>query len=283
MKRNLIFALVFALTVLLAGCNGTVPPVTAEPTRGELVESTAVIPTEVPPTAVPSPTPAAVPTEVPTTTPTEVPTEVPMYIGLPANEVEALRAQCLQENPNSLCLPLPVDPTSGSAVSEETWQNEMPWPDGTTKTLLGSHLVIRGEGGITLLSPLNGGVSYERNGDGPGDLRPDRTFWLIFRWDSGFEIWINRPNLQQAHSSFPIADAEITLFGGDEPRQEFGSRATRLGTHVVTIVGEGFELFLLWGERPSFPGDPDNTVREGIWVEDLLRDSHGSIIYLLSE
>lgn len=72
MKRFL--AVLLVAVFFLVGCNGTVP-VPAEPTRGEPVEPTAVIPTNVPTeTAVPSPTPTEVPTATPTPTITPTPT-----------------------------------------------------------------------------------------------------------------------------------------------------------------------------------------------------------------
>jgi len=77
--------------------------VVVEPSPTEEIEEPT--PTPIPPTPTPEPTSTPVPS-------TPTPTPEPMrYIGLPAAEVERLREQCLQENPDSFCLPLPVDPT----------------------------------------------------------------------------------------------------------------------------------------------------------------------------
>ena len=89
MNAKLIFALVLAFA--LAGCNGTVPPVTAEPT--------AVIPTEVPPTAVPFPTPTLEPTTIPTEvppTPTLEPSPTPTVTPIPSvwEIAEKMLAEC---------------------------------------------------------------------------------------------------------------------------------------------------------------------------------------------
>lgn len=82
------------------------PASVVEPTPTEEIEEPT--PTPVPPTPTPVlPTPTPEPTPVPPT-----PTPEPMrYVGLPPAEVRRLREQCLRENPDSLCLPLPVDPT----------------------------------------------------------------------------------------------------------------------------------------------------------------------------
>ncbi|KRT67279.1 MAG: hypothetical protein XU08_C0005G0040 [candidate division WWE3 bacterium CSP1-7] len=70
MNRKLIFTLfALVLTGLLTACNGTVPVT---------VESTAVIPTEVLPTAVPFPTPTLEPTTIPTEVPTPTATPDPV-------------------------------------------------------------------------------------------------------------------------------------------------------------------------------------------------------------
>ncbi|OGC61266.1 hypothetical protein A2890_02265 [candidate division WWE3 bacterium RIFCSPLOWO2_01_FULL_53_14] len=237
MNRKLIFALFgLVLAGLLTACNGTVPPATVEPTE--------VTPTEVSPTAVPSPTPTEMPTAVPT------PTEIPLYVGLPADEVEVLREQCLRENPGSLCLPLPMDPTRpGFALAKESG-------DGYTS------LTLVGTDGVKVISPLDGPVNYDRNGDGPGNLRPDRTFWLTFRWDSGLEFWIDRPDPQRPRFGLPIADAEIFLFDGNEPRQESGSRVLQTGEPVVEVRGP-FRIQLAY-----------------VILNDLLRTDAGSIVYV---
>src|SRR3989304_3130628 len=106
MNAKLVLSLVLAL--VLTACSGAVP-VTVDPT---------VVPTDDLPTAITSPTPIEVPTATPTEGPTLVPpsTEIPLYVGLPADEVEVMREQCLQENPDSACLPLPFEPAQNVEV-----------------------------------------------------------------------------------------------------------------------------------------------------------------------
>lgn len=124
----LIVVLVVTVGLLMTSCIGDpTPPVGTAAPAVELASPAPISEPDpassgTPPTAV-----AAVPTEVPTQVPTEepTPTEVPMYVGLPADVVVKLREQCLQENPDSLCLPLPFAPADDAAISvvSELWEN----------------------------------------------------------------------------------------------------------------------------------------------------------------
>ena len=247
MNRKVIVLLALVFAFGLVGCTGNVPAsstntvVAAEPT------------VTLPPTALPTEVPIEV-SPTPTLEPSLTPTEVPLYVGLPADEVEALREQCLQENTGSLCLPLPMDP-SGLELTwvEETWE----W-EGTTYH--SSSLVIDVEGGFTLLSPMDGLVEYSRNGNAPGVLLPDQTWSLVFDWDTGLGVTIMPPPSADAP---PFADADLLIFDGD-PRMESGSREVQTGNHLVSVSGDS-QIYI-----------------SGILEDDLLRNSAGSIVYVFS-
>ena len=143
MNAKLVLSLVLAL--VLTACSGAVP-VTVDPT---------VVPTDDLPTAITSPTPIEVPTATPTEVPTLVPTstEIPLYVGLPADEVEVMREQCLQENPDSACLPLPFEPAQNVEVR---LVSNPAWPGVTISDGEGDDRLIAFEipAGTDLLSPL---------------------------------------------------------------------------------------------------------------------------------
>ena len=238
MSRKLIFALcVLVLAGLLVSCNGTVPPVTVEPT--------VVIPTEVRPTAVPSPIPTAKPTAVPTEVPT--PTEVPLYVGLSTDEVEVLREQCLQENPNSLCLPLPMDPTlPGMVLSEDEGSISM-YSVGSVSEIL---------------APIPGAIDVMRNGDAPGVLLPDRTGSLQLRIDyPQLEMVIVRRNLEGVWGLFADAEIESLISSGQN---------VSTGDLLVVIKGP----YLMWIDGNSMIGHSIGA------LDHLLRDEFGSIVYI---
>ena len=176
-KFAVALALVFA--VGLVGCSGDVP---ASATIAPTPEPTSTLP----PTAVPTEVPIAIPTELPSPTPTEA----PLYVGLSAAEVEALRAQCLQDNPNSICLPLPFAPANDVKISvvSESWENywEITVTDGEGGPRF---LSLEIPAGTELFSPLDGDVWIQGVLDGYGYNRllgPGRTIEgvssILFGW-----------------------------------------------------------------------------------------------------
>ncbi len=140
MKAKLL--VLFFLSVLLTGCKDGV---SSTPTATRTMEPTAtatVLPTV-------TTTTTATRTVTPTTTPSPTPTEVPMYIGLPPEDVKVLREQCLQKNPDFLCLPLPFAPSDNTPI--EVMESYL--PDGQLKDRF---LVIEVPAGAGLNSPLEG-------------------------------------------------------------------------------------------------------------------------------
>lgn len=127
--------------------------IAAPPTVASSPSVSASMPTD-PPASTLEPT--AVPTEV--STPTTTPTEVPMYVGLPASDVETLRAQCLQENPNSPCLPLPFGPASDAEIKVVSDFREDPWVTVSDGKDGDQYLEAGIPVGTELLSPLAGEV-----------------------------------------------------------------------------------------------------------------------------
>lgn len=245
MNRKLI-VLVLAFAVGLVGCTGNVP-------------ASATIAPTLEPTAVPSPTPTAViPTEVPTPEPT--PTEVPLYIGLPGDKVNALRETCLKQNPDSFCLPLPVDPNIPGFELAEADADDDPY------------INITGTDGVTFVAPVSGLLQYAclwdyNNSEAP---YPGWILFLMFIWDSDkgmdLNIYISRPD------STRIEEGDFTIADGCDEKRSFFSlsqpKMRQTGEILAKIEGS-FQIGI-------FAGFSEDTVKDA-----LLRNEYGSIVYVL--
>ncbi|GMR19391.1 MAG: hypothetical protein BMS9Abin34_528 [Patescibacteria group bacterium] len=291
--------LVVTAGMLMAGCAGdSASPieVPASPTEA----SSPVEPTSMP-TTVPTPTldPTAVPTEVPTQvsteepTPTPEPTEVPMYVGLPAEEVAKLREQCLQDNPGSLCLPLPVNPNKVGTIQDEGMPFPGPWE------LREFNIVAELPPGSRILSPLDGqmrvyGIAFQ--GWYPLERGSRGSLLVSFQWGpfrrdpSGFHgsyaptvalsLSYNPPG-GYAPEDVSISDS-LKIFGG--------RRDVVAGEPLAEVVGETpVYLRISWYpvaevvEEEGAPdwADPMELFLSRMSLDLLLRNDAGSIVYAL--
>ena len=277
------FLIVLAVMAgLLAACSGN----SVQPTE------VAASPTEAP-TRIPTSEPTLVPTVIPTKEPTPVPTEVPMYVGLPADEVEVLRQECLQENPGSLCLALPISPIGQDLkleeISEVTFDADVP-------ENIGSQTMVRlrvedlsldlplpilstvrsiGEGEVRVFGSgpgMEGGlwgvpVSLNRN------LANLDT--LLFQWGSfggGYPEFM-----------LVIRKADGSTFASDDLALMVGDRQkTALYQTMARIRGVNLTLRILRYESAGILLYGEPIFKSRVELGDLLRNGFGSIVYPLS-
>ena len=115
--------------------------------------------------------PTAALTEVPTAT--SAPTEVPYYTGKTVEEIAELRAQCLLDDPGSLCFPLPFEPEESGEIIRVPIHPNIPEYQHAYFSLLipaGTQLVAGFEGEL---------VSLTGNVAGGGDFRTFNTLLSI--------------------------------------------------------------------------------------------------------
>lgn len=289
MFRKPVFVLFVLLLVdLLTACSGAVP-VTAE---------SAVVPTEVQPTATPLPT--ALPTEVPTVIPTEeptpvpTPTEVPLYVGLPADRVEALREQCLQENPDSACLPLPFAPAADTpiqSVSNPDYSGSA-FADGQGGD---RYLVLEVPAGTVLLSPLAGDIWVRGKVSGP-DYRwlgkPGRSIEGLSLISFGFSPFVAYNGFSEPSIELRLVKDESVPFREGDLAIPAGNRTVAIGEVLAQINTPVFlQIYVLkpvsltifipipeGGGTWTAPWPVGRTI-----VSDLLANEAGSIIHVSSE
>ena len=249
MNAKFAIALALASAVLLVGCTGNV------------LASATIAPPErtatLPPTAVPTEVPTATPTKVPTVVPT--PTEVPLYVGLSADEVEVLREQCLQENPDSACFPLPFAPIANTEIGivTESWENY--WGVTVTDGEGGNRfLSLEIPAGTQLVSPL-GGEAWIR-GSIPGyGIRwlgePGRTIEGVASVSFGWG---------------PFVIYNSGVYRGTEPSVELilvkGEDCTE-GLYREGSIFEEADLAVLGGNRNTAIGEPVALTATGMCLQ----------------
>jgi len=289
---------------LLAACTDSSPPpagVAASPTEAPTAAPTPG------PTSVPAATrePTAVPTAVPTEKP--APTEVPAYVGLPAVEVEALRQDCRQEEPDSACLPLPFAPDSGAAITviSESWDGSgVAAADGEGGSRF---LSLEVPAGTPLLSPLAGELWVRGPVPGSG-IRwlglPGRTVEglssVLFGWEPfgaySSDIYRGRePSVELALVKGSGCAAGGQYQEGDSLKESDlairgGSRSVSTGELVAqSSTSLCLQISVVEPVLISIPIPPEGGggVLSGLYplgrtdLSDLLRDANGSIVYVL--
>lgn len=266
------------LALVATACGEAARPVEVAITP-ETINTTA---TEVVPTHILLSTPIEDPT-TPTTEPTPTPTEVPMYIGIPADQMTTLREQCLQTNPDSLCLPLPISPanqdlqvqevsevgvdvdTSNGRLRIEDFYLELPLPFPSTIQSLGD-----GEMRVFASHPNSMGIW--------GDRVKARTNLSMFDW----LIFQQGP----FQGDFPelalvIRKADGSKFSPDDLvlLVDYGQDVSAYQP-LVTVGGTDLVLKIYrYGPQRTFAGFSFSESR--VTLEDLLRNDAGSIVYTL--
>ena len=253
----------------------------AEPTRSPTPFNTEPVSTEVLPSETPLPTPTAEPTPTPEPSPT--PTEVPMYIGFPADQMTTLREQCLQDNPDSLCLPLPVSPvgqdlqlrevsevtldvdTSEGRLRIEDFYLELPLPFGSTVRSLGD-----GEVRVFASHPDSLGIWGDPVKAGRNLTKFD---WLIFQQGPFQDVYPDLALTVRKADGSKFSPEDLVLLVGD--RQDVSRYQS-----LVTVGGMDLVLRIYrYGPLHTVAGVPVSESR--VALRDLLRNDAGSIVYAL--
>lgn len=284
-----------ALSLMATSCSYLTPSYEPEPVIPERT------PTSTPSTQETQAAPT--PTEYPTATaePSPTPTEVPMYIGLSADEVEVLRAQCLQENPDSLCLPLPFSASADATVEVVFWDES----DSGLKVADGvngeRYLALAVPAGTDLLSPLNGDVWIRAKIPGYGSPRwlnkPGRTIEGISAVSFAWGPFVAYDGYSEASAALILIKGGCgnTRFGGRSGRIPFregdliipvrsqvavGETLARVETTVCLVIHDLESLYF------SIPFPDGRGTASGNFafsrtdLSDLLRTEAGSIVYV---
>lgn len=252
------------------------PTSVIEPTPTERIEEPT--PTPVPPTPTPVP---PTPTPEPTATPSVdlsgcVESVDGKYLGCPPETVRELREFCLEENPNSLCLPLPVDPTlPGFSIGEGSYHSDY-W--GETVGILN----IGVSSGTPVLSPIDGGWS----------------FWYYVVPDGGEGATIHIISSEGYTLKFFFAGEKDIEVPSDIPRFDEGAGTTEMGAEFARVLTEtkilipicgnaqiALHVQLIGKELIAHALDPNMRFYEvrglrSISLADLLRVD-GRIVYFL--
>lgn len=290
-KEQNIFRLLTLGTFVASGCaprelEPTINPTATEPYAREIFETPFLEPTQ---------KPTAILTEDPTATaePSPTQTEIPLYLGLPSDEVNRLREQCLQDNPDSLCLPLPVSPfvgpvgqdlqlrevsevtldveTSEGRLRTEDLYLELPLPFGATVRSLGD-----GEVRIFASHPASLGIWGDPVKAGRNLTKFD---WLILQQGPFQGDYPDLALVIRKADGSRFAPEDLALLVSD--RQDVSEYQS-----LVTVGGMDLVLRIYrYGSPWTFAsGTPSEiSISESrVTLADLLRNDAGSIVYVSS-
>jgi hypothetical protein len=192
------------------------------------------------------------------------PAESGKYVGLSASEVAILRGQCLAENSESFCLPLPFEPIS---LLEEQNEDEI-----GTLTLSG------GPDGYVFVAPVEGRLGINKFVWSP----PELTGLILYDRQSSvakavkFRLVDPESDIESIGLLYDQADDAGELDGGG-----FWAEGSVLpGTPVFAGAGA---INLEWGhEAPASEAEhPHETSPVSLTKDDLLHDAEGRIVCIL--
>lgn len=210
-----------------------------------------------------------------------------VYVGLPPGEIEELREKCLAENPDSLCLPLPVDPTLPGFKMEEVLD--------TSWDIENRYLRLDVPKGAVVRSPLTlekGSLkgffqrSHRYIDDEVAGTEVDLVWYLTEESAPFFFIRVGRGDGQD----YCVCIADIPEVGSYCLQTEENELANRCsgsidaGDPLLRVVADGFGLNLGLARKGIVTGQ--NGVRSRLprlTLDDLLRDAQGRIVFVLPQ